>query len=237
MTKKIFGKICEKWEYVISLLAMKKVCSKCGKEKPVKEFYVKKDSKDGYRPDCIDCVKEHKKKYNGKYKDRVSKWYYENKETTIQRSKEWKENNPERNRELNKQSDKRRRPLISKYRRERYHSDNLFRLKDGIAKLIGNSFRKKGYSKKSKTNEILGIDYNGFMKHIESQFIDGMSWDNRGEWELDHIIPVSLGKSEEEIIRLNHYSNFRPLWRKDNLLKSNNILEEYKHLVGNYVSL
>lgn len=216
---------------------MKKICSKCCKEKPVEEFYVKKDSKDGYRPDCIDCVKEHKKKYNGRYKDRVSKWYYENKETTIQRSKEWKENNPERNRELNKQSDKRRRPLISKYRRERYHSDNLFRLKDGIAKLIGNSFRKKGYSKKSKTNEILGIDYNGFMKHIESQFIDGMSWDNRGEWELDHIIPVSLGKGEEEIIRLNHYSNFRPLWRKDNLLKSNNILEEYKHLVGNYVSL
>jgi hypothetical protein len=215
---------------------MIKICSKCGKEKPVEEFYVRKDSKDGYRNDCIDCVKEQKIKYNGRYKDRVSKWYYENKEITIQRSKEWKENNLERNRELNKQSDKRRRPLISKYRRERYHSDNLFRLRDNIAKLIGNSFRKKSYSKKSKTNQILGIDYDGFMKHIESQFVNGMSWDNRGEWELDHIIPVSLGKSEEEIIRLNHYSNFRPLWRKDNLLKSNTILDEDKHLVEKYIS-
>jgi hypothetical protein len=113
---------------------MKKVCSKCGNEKPVEEFYKKKDSKDGYRNDCIVCVKEQKKKYNGRYGDRKRKWYNENKELTIQRSKEWKTNNIERNRELNRESDKRRRPLISKYGRERYQSDNLFKLRDGIAK-------------------------------------------------------------------------------------------------------
>jgi hypothetical protein len=214
---------------------MKKVCIKCGEEKPVGEFYVKKDSKDGYRPDCIDCVKEQKKKYNGKYSDRKKKWYEDNKLLVIQRSKKWKEDNPERTSVLNKQSDKRRRPLISKYRRERYQSDNLFRLRDSIATLIGNSFRKKGYSKKTKTNEILGVDYDGFMKHIESQFVDGMSWDNRGEWELDHKIPVSLGKTEEDILRLNHYTNFRPLWKLDNRLKSDNLLDEYKDLVDEYV--
>jgi len=105
-----------------------------------------------------------------------------------------------------------------------------------LSKLILSSFNRKGYSKKSKTKEILGIDFNGFMKHIESQFKDGMSWHNRGGWELDHIIPVSLGKTEEEIIKLNHYSNFQPLWREDNLKKSNKVLDEYKHLVENYIS-
>jgi hypothetical protein len=203
---------------------MKKICSKCGNEKPVEEFYKKKDSKDGYRSDCIVCVKEQKKKYNGRYGDRKRKWYDENKELTIQRSKEWRESNIEKNRKLNRESDKRRRPLISKYRRERYQLDNLFRLRDGISSLIGNSFRKKGYSKKSKTNQILGVDYKGFMKHIESQFMEGMTWDNRGLWELDHKIPVSLGKTEEEIIKLNHYSNFQPLWREENRKKSNKIL-------------
>lgn len=214
---------------------MKKVCVKCGVGKPIEDFYVRVDSKDGYRTDCIDCVKEQKKKYNGRYSDRKKKWYEDNKLLVIQRSKKWKEDNSERNSVLNKQSDKRRRPLISKYRRERYQSDNLFRLRDSIATLIGNSFRKKGYSKKTKTNEILGVDYDGFMKHIESQFVDGMSWDNRGEWELDHKIPVSLGKTEEDILRLNHYTNFRPLWKLDNRLKSDNLLDEYKDLVDEYV--
>ena len=214
---------------------MKKICLKCKVEKSVEEFYVRKDSKDGYRNDCIDCIKELKKKYNGRYTERISKWYYENREISIQRNKKWKKNNPERNRLLNKQSDKRRRPLITKYNREKYHSNNLFRLKICIVSLVRNSINKKGYSKKSKTNEILGIDYDGFMKHIESQFVDGMSWDNRFEWELDHKIPVSLGKSEEDIIRLNHYSNFRPLWKKENILKSNKILPEFEHLIDEYI--
>ena len=48
-----------------------------------------------------------------------------------------------------------------------------------------------------------------------------MSWDNRGEWDLDHIIPISEGKTLEDIYLLSHYSNFQPLWRKDNIKKSN----------------
>ena len=58
-----------------------------------------------------------------------------------------------------------------------------------------------------------------------------MNWDNRNEWELDHIIPISIARNEEQIIKLNHYSNLRPLWRKDNQEKSNKILEEYRGLM------
>lgn len=241
MTKKIFGKILVNPEMYISLLAMKKICSKCCKEKPVEEFYVRKDSKDGYRNECIECHLTHKKIYsreNSEYRkeymkqyrldnpDMFKNWVKNNYDKYLCNSKKWKIENPEKSK-VHKNNN----------RKKRLENDPQYKLKNNIRRLILLSLNKKGYSKKSKTNEILGIDYNGFMKHIESQFIDGMSWDNRGEWELDHIIPVSLGKGEEEIIRLNHYSNFRPLWRKDNLLKSNNILEEYKHLVGNYVSL
>lgn len=131
-----------------------------------------------------------------------------------------------------------RKRLVKKamdYRDRRMNKDPLYKFKHRTRSLISQTFIKKGFSKNSRTHEILGIDYDGFMKHIESQFVDGMSWDNRGEWELDHKIPVSLGKSSEEIIKLNHYSNFRPLWRKDNLLKSNTLLDEYKHLIINYI--
>ena len=214
---------------------MGKVCNICGENKPIGEFYIHKSSKDGRRNDCKVCNSEKRKKYNGRYKDRVSNWYLNNKELTVQRSKEWKENNYERTCLLNRKSDKKRRSVITKKNKERYHSDSLFRLRNSIPHLIRGSFKKKGYSKKSLTSEILGIDYEGFYKHIENQFTNGMTWDNRGLWELDHKIPVSLGKTEEEIIKLNHYTNFQPLWKKDNIIKSDKVLPEFEHLVKEYI--
>ena len=61
-----------------------------------------------------------------------------------------------------------------------------------------------------------------FLKeHLESQFIDGMGWDNRVEWHIDHIIPLSSAKTEDELYRLCHYTNLQPLWAEDNLKKGN----------------
>ena len=51
-----------------------------------------------------------------------------------------------------------------------------------------------------------------------------MNWENQGEWHLDHIYPVSLAKDEQELIKLNHYTNFQPLWAADNLLKGNKVI-------------
>ena len=51
-----------------------------------------------------------------------------------------------------------------------------------------------------------------------------MNWENYGLWHIDHIIPISYAKSEEEIYKLNHYSNFQPLWAKDNLSKGNRFI-------------
>ena len=61
-------------------------------------------------------------------------------------------------------------------------------------------------------------------EHLELQFVDGMSWDNRSEWHIDHIIPLSSAKTDEEIYKLCHYTNLQPLWAEDNLKKSNKIL-------------
>ena len=50
-----------------------------------------------------------------------------------------------------------------------------------------------------------------------------MSFDNYGKWHLDHIYPVSLANTEEEIIKLNHYTNFQPLWAEENIRKRNRL--------------
>jgi hypothetical protein len=102
---------------------------------------------------------------------------------------------------------------------ERLKHDPLFKLSRDIPKLIRISLRRNGYSKKSKTSEILGCSYEAFKKHIEGKFEPWMDWDNRGKyngelffgWDIDHIIPVSSAQNEEEMIKLNHYTNLQPL--------------------------
>jgi len=51
-----------------------------------------------------------------------------------------------------------------------------------------------------------------------------MTWENHGAWEIDHIVPVSMGKNREEIILLSHHSNLQPLWRKENAEKFNKLI-------------
>jgi hypothetical protein len=52
-------------------------------------------------------------------------------------------------------------------------------------------------------------------------FQDGMSWGNHGSWHIDHKVPVSWAKNEEEVYLLNHHSNLQPLWAYENLSKGN----------------
>ncbi len=59
------------------------------------------------------------------------------------------------------------------------------------------------------------------MSHIESMFEPGMSWDNWGEWHIDHIRPLASFDLEnaERLAEACHYTNLRPLWKVDNLRK------------------
>jgi hypothetical protein len=74
--------------------------------------------------------------------------------------------------------------------------------------------------KKSNTSVILGCEWETLKLHVESLFKLGMSWDNYGEWQIDHIVPCFTANNEDELIRLNHYTNLQPLWKSEHLIKT-----------------
>lgn len=83
----------------------------------------------------------------------------------------------------------------------------------------GKAFTRGGFKKGSKTEEILGCKWEFLKAHIEAQFTEGMSWENRRLWHIDHIIPLSSAKDEGTLLKLCHYSNLQPLWWRDNISK------------------
>ncbi len=78
-----------------------------------------------------------------------------------------------------------------------------------------------GKIKTKTTKELIGCSPQELRAHLEKQFQPGMSWDNYGEWHIDHIRPVSsfnLLDVEEQKLCFG-YQNLQPLWAKDNLKK------------------
>ena len=120
----------------------------------------------------------------------------------------WRGNNKEEIREY-----------VKKYRRTLYYSNPLYRLKHQMSCLIRLMIVKSGLIKVKRTHEILGCDWDFFKSHIERQFPKGMTWENRSEWHIDHITPMATASTEEEVLALNHFTNLRPMWAKDNLAK------------------
>lgn len=103
--------------------------------------------------------------------------------------------------------------------KERYRTDPLFKLKHSLRNLIKLYFKKKGCVKNKRTEAILGVTLNEAKAHIEAHFLPGMTWDNHGDWHIDHYIPMASATTDAEVHRLNHISNLRPLWAADNIRK------------------
>jgi len=178
-----------------------KKCIKCNEEKELTEFRFRKDN-NKYRNDCLVCQSEISKK-----------WRLNNKEyITLSKKKD---------RLFKKEH---YRVYMRNYRKERRKTDSLFKLRDNISSLILISIKNNGYKKNTKTESLLGCSFEEFKIHLQKQFTEGMSWENQGQWHMDHIYPVSLAKNEEHLIKLNHYTNFQPLWAIDNIKKGNKII-------------
>ena len=169
---------------------------------------------------CKECMKEYKKSYHLENKELISiskkEMYKSKKYEILLKRKESYNSNREKKLEYQKKYASLNKEKIStykmEYQRNRRLSDPVYKLKYVVGRLIRNSLKCKGLSKNKRSKDILGCTIEFFKVYIEERFIDDMSWDNYGtNWDIDHKIPLATAITEEDVLKLNHYTNLQPL--------------------------
>jgi len=223
-----------------------KICKRCGEEKSINLFYKAKANKDGYSLVCKKCKNIEHTLYSAKY--RKTK---EGKAVLSRASKKYLMNNPDKRREYRKGSVWKR--YIKQYRQEEhylnqqreyreankeknrirnaeymreYRKDPQKRMKYYLRNRVNRALKYQGVSKNKTTMELVGCSIEFLKRYIESLFAEGMTWDNYGEWHIDHIRPCvsfDLIDSEQQK-KCFHYTNLQPLWWYENLSKGAKIV-------------
>ena len=212
-------------QYVLIEKYKEKKCSKCGEIKSANLEHFNKCNKVKAKltAKCKKCLKFHYDNNREEILLAHKKYYQSNKTERQKKQREYNKNNKLKKQESGKKYRNKNKKLIQLkkaiYDNKKRKEDSLYKLKGNIRNLIRIFFRKHTIKKNSKTHQILGCTFEEFKIHIEKQFLPWMNWNNYGKyngefefgWDLDHIIPINSALTEEDIIKLNHYSNFQPL--------------------------
>lgn len=230
----------------------KKRCSKCGKIKPIAQYYSNTRSKDGFYSRCKSCHDLVVRAWESKNPDkkaeinRASKernredirtrkrerWKndLEFREKEIAIARRWKEENLEKVKKYRKEysANPEKKSLRNRSRQERLKTNPAYKVEVNLRRRIIKAL--KGEAKSKSTMELLGCSHEKFIEYIEGQFEEGMTWENYGYrgWHLDHIIPCAAFDltDPEQQKRCFHYTNLQPLWWKVNLAKKDKFPEK-----------
>jgi hypothetical protein len=191
---------------------MIQVCTKCGIQKDISEYYVRSNGKS--HRSCKECMITKQKLIYPIKRDGILKYQ----ENYRNEHKEQINNYQENYRAKNK--DKAR-----IYQNNRTKIDPCFRL----ARILRGRTRMaiKNGQKAGSAVKDLGCSVEELKTYLENRFMPGMSWDNWGlfGWHIDHIIPLSSFDLTDrtQFLKACHYTNLQPLWATDNMKKGDNI--------------
>ena len=236
-----------------------KICKECHCEKLVEDFYKRKDY-NGYRHKCKLCITKnsniyykeniHKvkerhsiySKIHKKENNEYAKLYrLEHKKEIAEKNKAYRLKHKTELSKKRKQYCQDNRDKIKKYRlknkdrlnkhyNDRRSVDINFKLRCNLSRRFRKAVKQQKTIKSKGSLELLGCSLDDFRKHLESQFKEGMSWENHTYkgWHMDHIKPCALfdltdPKQKAECF---HYSNYQPLWWQENLKKGDRCVNE-----------
>ena len=233
-----------------------KKCSKCGIEKDTTEFHSAKRNRDGLRGWCKSCVRDYAQTHKDKNNESKRRNAYKHKEYHKEYVKKWKKTESYKkwwneykktskykemihrlttSEEHKRKVNEKRRNNIEEYRikereRERKMRENpQYRAFRSCRARLGVILKRYKTKKCDRLINLIGCSPEFLFKYLESQWRDGMTWDNyglgRGKWVIDHIIPCEQFKpfTPELQKQCFHYTNLRPLWWEENAAKSDKL--------------
>jgi hypothetical protein len=176
-------------------------------------------------------TKEEKSAYDKEYyrknKDRKKalsrKRYLKKKDLILEHNKGYYEENKDKIASYQKEYRVKNKKILTEKSRiakkERREKDPMYKMACQLKSRTRQAFKKSMWQKNGGTEQLLGTTYEEAFRHLTDLFTEGMSWDNYGEWHIDHKKPLASAKTEEELKKLCHYTNLQPLWAIDNLKK------------------
>jgi len=170
--------------------------------------YIKKYQEENYER-YSENAKRHRAENLERYTILTQLYYTLNKERLNALNKIWYQANKDK---------------LRKIELTRYHSNPITKISSAIRVGVRRALKYAKVGKEHPSIIYLGCDIETFKAHIEKQFKEGMSWENHGDWHLDHIKPLSILSNIEDVEVLKelcHYTNYQPLWKEENLSKYN----------------
>jgi predicted transcriptional regulator len=166
-----------------------------GREVATKKYFSKPETKERLK-------KNHKK------------WAEQNKEHLTKYLKEYRENNVDKIRQIKRD-----------YERNRKARDPLYKLISNFRTAIYTVLKESNVDKYGHYFDILQYTPEQLISHLENKFTDKMSWDNYGDWHVDHKLPITYFNisemGDEEFMRCWSLDNLQPMWGIENIRKSN----------------
>lgn len=221
-----------------------KICTKCGAKKSLGEFYKHKGGRYGVKVVCKVCSLLYDKNYrvvNPKKRKDYFKVYYKtnsqkienhrkiNLETMKAYQKEYRKVNAEKRKSYLKANAKKMAVIRKKYY-EKCMMKVDFRLNGVISASIRHAL--KGNKNGRRWEFLAGYTLEKLKRHLEKQFTEGMTWENYGEWHIDHKVPINVFNftkpEHEDFKKCWALSNLQPLWSVDNILKSNKLAKHFQ---------
>ena len=182
-----------------------RICTKCKISKNDSEFY--SHWRDGHNRWCKDCCREWKLANSEKMKSYREKYNL----------KKGIKSKPRKLLSLSERQNNKRERRRRNFRKR--WLEPMFRLNSNISRRIRQSIASG--KQNSSWQEVLGFSLNKLKAHLEIQFSEGMSWDNYGEWHIDHIKPIAFfcfnNITDQDFKDCWALQNLRPLWASENV--------------------
>ena len=164
---------------------------------------------------------EWRERNRTEYREKQRLYYNKNKDKAKEWHEKWRDSHKEQIAKSSKDYRERNRDKLNQAHLYRLHSDPVYKMKEQTRNMLRYVFREKEHRKNSHTADILGCDLDFFCKYMFQTWEKNYGKPWAGEpYHIDHIVPLSKAKTEDEVIRLCHYSNLQMLTPEDNIAKS-----------------